>query len=461
MNYEVATLYDQWDLKLPLFPPRSYLYHLQPIGIGTANVESLTGYITRLAQAHCIEPGILMERVVAPVGIKIPGSTKSSRTGVFGHTATFNGTGMMAAQWVQALESLTLRSDLRFLTMLTWTNVIPPRGLLRHGLAYCPICYEQWRETGQAIYEPLLWSLNVVKICPHHHQLLLTECPHCQVPLSPLAWRSRSGYCSRCGGWLGFCLQPFALLSDTLTKTELNWQTWVVKTVGEMVAAASQLILTPSREMIGRSLSAYVNLVAFGNVAMLARLLQMPKHAVWQWCTGKVLPQFDTLLQVCYCLGTSVLDFLTGVVTTAVVDGITAPLPPKTRCANTAFCRTIPIEKLRRQLEAFLEDNRSLPLPMTQVAKSLGYDVRILRRHFADLCHAISQRYLDYRKAQHNQKLEISCEEVRQVAFRLFSQGIEPTRSEVARFLSKPAYFREREVCNALLQVRYRLGLEM
>ncbi|HAJ61780.1 MAG TPA: hypothetical protein DCP31_23145, partial [Cyanobacteria bacterium UBA8543] len=130
MNYEVATLYDQWDLKLPLFPPRSYLYHLQPIGIGTANVESLTGYITRLAQAHCIEPGILMERVVAPVGIKIPGSTKSSRTGVFGHTATFNGTGMMAAQWVQALESLTLRSDLRFLTMLTWTNVIPPRGLL-------------------------------------------------------------------------------------------------------------------------------------------------------------------------------------------------------------------------------------------------------------------------------------------------------------------------------------------
>ena len=42
----------------------SELYSLNPIGIGQPLIESLTSYISRLAFAHCVYPGILMERVV-------------------------------------------------------------------------------------------------------------------------------------------------------------------------------------------------------------------------------------------------------------------------------------------------------------------------------------------------------------------------------------------------------------
>ena len=54
--------------------------------------------------------------------------------------------------------------------------------------------------------------------------------------------------------------------------------------------------------------------------------------------------------------------------------------------------------------------------------------------------------------------LERSCREVRAVALELHAQGIEPTRSCISKYLSKPAYFRDREVSAALDRVRYELG---
>ncbi len=39
-------VYDSCDLEKPLIPPRSHLYHLEPIGIGTPYVESLTSFLS-------------------------------------------------------------------------------------------------------------------------------------------------------------------------------------------------------------------------------------------------------------------------------------------------------------------------------------------------------------------------------------------------------------------------------
>src|SRR5215472_3167550 len=45
---------ESWDLAIPPVPARSRLYCLAPMGIGTPEVESLTGYIARLAEAHSV-----------------------------------------------------------------------------------------------------------------------------------------------------------------------------------------------------------------------------------------------------------------------------------------------------------------------------------------------------------------------------------------------------------------------
>jgi hypothetical protein len=44
--------YEHWDLNLPELPARSVLYQIRPIGIGTAETESLASYLARLANAH-------------------------------------------------------------------------------------------------------------------------------------------------------------------------------------------------------------------------------------------------------------------------------------------------------------------------------------------------------------------------------------------------------------------------
>ena len=47
-------LCDTWDLKLSAHPEHSRLYALAPLGVGTPNVESLTSYMSRLAEVHSV-----------------------------------------------------------------------------------------------------------------------------------------------------------------------------------------------------------------------------------------------------------------------------------------------------------------------------------------------------------------------------------------------------------------------
>ena len=57
------TSYRIWEPEVPqIIPERSRLYSLNPIGIGTPQVESLTGYIARLAEAHVLSVGDLVGR---------------------------------------------------------------------------------------------------------------------------------------------------------------------------------------------------------------------------------------------------------------------------------------------------------------------------------------------------------------------------------------------------------------
>jgi hypothetical protein len=61
-----AALYGDWESSRAIWNSRRYLYALPPIGVGTAVVESLSGYIARLAAAHAVETGVLVNRELLP-----------------------------------------------------------------------------------------------------------------------------------------------------------------------------------------------------------------------------------------------------------------------------------------------------------------------------------------------------------------------------------------------------------
>ncbi|MEA5599050.1 TniQ family protein [Rivularia sp. UHCC 0363] len=117
-------------------------------------------------------------------------------------TAT-NGTGLTASNLVRAMSILTKRTDLHFLTLRPWVKVLSKRGLLRHERVWCPFCYQEWHDTNKSIYEPLIWCINVVQICPIHHHPFLSVCPHCLMTQLVLSGDSQTGHCNKCGKWLG------------------------------------------------------------------------------------------------------------------------------------------------------------------------------------------------------------------------------------------------------------------
>ena len=170
--------YEAWNIDTPLLPSVTRLYHLSPIGLGTPTVESLTGYIVRLAEAHCVSAGVLYSKVIKALAGKgnIFSFRVKDQAGYSTHT--INGFGSPAADFVRALETLTGRRDLSYLTLLTWSRVLPSHSLLRRCRAWCESCLHAWREANQPIYEPLLWALQAVTICPHHRRILRQACPH-------------------------------------------------------------------------------------------------------------------------------------------------------------------------------------------------------------------------------------------------------------------------------------------
>jgi len=184
---------------------RSRLYSLKPVGMCTPLVESLTSYISRLANEHCVAVKDLVVRELLPLfGREYLLSKEDNNQSAFWKDASaINSLNPSTFDWANLLISLTLQQDCYFLTMLPWVQVPSPRNLIRRTKAWCSLCYEEWRSHNLRIYEPLIWSLEIVAVCKYHQCPLKTRCPHCNHVSFFLAPYAIPGYCSFCKLWLG------------------------------------------------------------------------------------------------------------------------------------------------------------------------------------------------------------------------------------------------------------------
>ncbi|WP_013334989.1 TniQ family protein [Gloeothece verrucosa] len=236
------------SLKSPETPKRSRLFSLEPVGIGTSQTESLSSYVNRLAEAHCVKSQKLIMLEIAP---QILGKDYQSPlhskdvSSLFGNTdakPALNGMRDMKLLLVQALEKLTQRQDLKYLTCLSWKEVINKRGLFRQYRAWCPQCYEQCKQDKVSLYDPLLWSFKDVKFCLHHQCQLVDECPKCGSHLPVIANFLPLGHCFYCGEWLG----------DNKNKNpKCNFKNFpesllIIKNIGDLIAVTPRLGSQPT-----------------------------------------------------------------------------------------------------------------------------------------------------------------------------------------------------------------------
>jgi len=517
------TMYESWNVKPPSIPERSRLCQLEPIGLGTPSVESLIGYVSRLAGNYSVPTGLLFVSEIAPL-MRVEYAFSGTEGGldkIFANqTRALNGMGSWSKGLVQALESLTLRTDLSYLTMLPWAEIIPQKSLLKPIRAWCPNCYGDWQVAGHPFYEPLLWSFSCVEVCLHHRQPLHTSCPTCQKDNRPLAWSSRPGYCSKCREWLGSYQESELAQAKELTGAAWDWHTWVIKNVGDLIASSSRKSVKPSREAIAIALSGYANAQFEGNITAFAQWLGLERVQTHRWVTGKTIPTINALLKICFRLEVPLLEFFIQAIAATHPVKETKPCldqpqivissslnfqleedskqiqkmkaalaedPPPSlaevaerlgyrrttilyyyasdlchaiSAKHAEYKKTIQSRSTQRKLEAVIVNEVSPPSSLQQVAKSIKISVHTLKKYFPDLCHIISNRYAIYLSECRAKRIQVLREEIRQVATNLDAQGIEPIASCVSPYLKKPRSILQKEAKAVLKEACRELGWE-
>ncbi|MDZ8052209.1 MAG: TniQ family protein [Aulosira sp. ZfuVER01] len=421
-------------------------------------VESLTSYIARIAAAHHLFPGVLMEDIIAPLTHKKYSSANLHK--IYSHTAALNGTGVMAEDLVNVFEQLTLQSNLRFLTLLGLSNLVPSINLLRRSRAWCPHCYHDWLQSGTIIYEPLLWSLNEVKLCSVHSFPLHQQCPHCHKANYPLAWRSRPGYCSICDKWLGSSIEMKIQKDEFISLQAQEWYVWINNSLEDLIACLPLIELSLSPQRIRQSLKTCVEQFTQGNIAQFARQIQVPKNSLWLWCQGQNLPSIHALLKICYFVKVSLIQFLTNELCFEheQPNNTAFNLPP-VQSQTTARTQSFNFDKVKQDLEAILANDEFPPPSMEEVARRLGCQRRTIYKNFKELSNQISARYICYRKAAFENEVEKSCQQVRCVAQRLCEEGYYPSEVRVAQQLDHPGYLRYKRVRETLMEVQRNISL--
>ncbi len=368
-------------------PRRSELYHLEPIGIGTHYVESLTGYAARLAQEHSVTPSTIMKRVIDMVP-----TFKDMPTNFGKVDRSLTGAGIGAFNFVKALEALTMRSDLAWSTMITWVNVLPHRSLIRTKRAWCPVCYATWQEGGEVVYDPLLWTLSAVTVCPLHNIFLSSSCPHCRAQPLHLAPRSQPGFCARCKGWLGNTLEASSSNRILESHEDVKWELWKAESTGKLLASAPNII-TPTRDQVATSLRYCINKYGWGSWTRFASQFEVARGTLWQWLSAPTRPSFESVLRLTYRIGVPLLSFLCGSLETEEGPLTSEMGSTSISTINSIIETPLPHDEVKKiMLAAASSDQRQ---SLVTFARISGWDVSTLKRHFPDLCATILTRHAD------------------------------------------------------------------
>lgn len=389
-------LFDSWDCAPQVLPRRSRLYALEPVGIGTPFVESLSGYVARLADAHAVSVGDLVGRELSPAASKplisfgrFMRQNRSNSHGFHAQAHAINGLGESSKRWIDALERATLRTGLRFLTLSPFDGVFSRQGASRDMRAWCSRCYDEWRSNGDVVYEPLLWTISLLKLCPRHLEPLVEECPHCRRPSMPLTVYSRPGHCSQCQEWLGSSTAASSPADGLGTAEASNTALWRAEAIGELLAIAPRLHDLSLHTVLTANLRACVDAVAEGHLDAFANECQVSRSALWHHLGGIHLPMIDTVLRICYRLGVPITTFLEN-------DPRRADAHWKRARQAAQLDRMVPpFRSVERVHHVLVRAAQEHPVPsLSEIARRLGYKGTERLYHVdRDLCKKLAAMY--------------------------------------------------------------------
>jgi hypothetical protein len=275
------------DLHVVPIPTRSAVYSPKPLAIGTGMVESLWGYLVRLADAHAVRFHDLFWAVVAPIA-KIE-RTQSCKVAIVPLK------GERAARIVAAVESVTMRAGLVRTTLMRsekYSCVLAPTKEHRE---WCPNCLASDDEP----YDRLVWNLKDYSHCSLHRTKLVDRCPTCQRSQKFGAVGGSIGHCAYCGGSLaaikgGTLLMPF------------DYKMWVAREAAGFLAQMDKQHI--SQNVTAHNLAA--TMVVCGGLKSLSRLLRVSPATLRACERGNSRMKLDLALRWAWVTNLSIGDLM-------------------------------------------------------------------------------------------------------------------------------------------------------
>ena len=165
-----------------------------PRGLGTAELESLTGYASRMSARIAVPTLAFLRRAFENAGEAAGARTPSIVTAA----ARRLNVGARGSDVADAVGRLTGHPDLRRLSYFAFVDLfgVGERGALVVYRRWCPEC---WRADGGEPYERKVWWLALVDVCHLHGCLLESRCPVCGRLQPTLPRAVRVHVCSYCG----------------------------------------------------------------------------------------------------------------------------------------------------------------------------------------------------------------------------------------------------------------------
>jgi transcriptional regulator with XRE-family HTH domain len=279
--------------------PRSALHSLQPAGLGTSEVESLTSYFCRLANSQSCSTNDLAQFVINKVA---PGrwNTYQSAEGK-GRFVWFersvSGLAEGALTWASALSELTGVTGLDRLTLLPMRSVLSPKALMAQNARWCPHCLEEDRVSGRQPYFRLSWDIALVKRCAKHQVPLVHQCPHCDKSnIRHTASFVVPGWCTSCDHFLG-APEQFGPYKRTPNDPE-ELQLQQASQVGELLALSSSTGFDVQLESMHQTIEALCDEFDGGVYAHFAKRLGVRKATVHYWKTSRTPLTLDTAMRI-------------------------------------------------------------------------------------------------------------------------------------------------------------------
>ncbi|MFK9090109.1 TniQ family protein [Bacillus salipaludis] len=410
----------------------STLFNIEPIGDGTAYIESLTSYLIRLANAHCVSVGTLINNIIGPTLDKsyVVRSAVNGGNRFYDGAKSLNGIDKNSKDLVSTLETLTSRNDLEKLTFYSWRYVLTNRNLLKDHLEWCPECLESFKEVYGCYYFPLLWSVKSVNYCNIHEKRLVSNCPGCKKTIPILHRRSDNENCPFCGVKLKLASQDE---ENTISQFEL----FFVENVNKLIEFTKNLDYKLNREIMSIRFKFIEQSYETAYNNSLRKELKIPKSTYHYWISGKAVPTIDNLLKFCYLLGITIEGFFFN----EHVQFSKRDIKIGFKSENTSERRKLNYEKISKELNSFM--NIEHPFSMEEIAQRIKVPKRTLYRKFPDLCKRLSKRYMEEIKNRSLARRVHVESLIEKSVTELIEINLFPTQKRIEEHLSTNSLLRE------------------